>query len=98
MPIAALLVSLLVVLWVGQRWLIYFPERLLPPLQRAGLPSAEPVAFETEDELHLEGWFVRPTVAPSGQTVIVFNGNAGNRAHRAPLAAALASAATIVSP
>jgi fermentation-respiration switch protein FrsA (DUF1100 family) len=90
MQLAALLLFLLAALWAGQRWLIYFPERALPPLQSVGLPTAEPVAFHTEDGLHLEGWFVRPAAAPTGQTVIVFNGNGGNRAYRTPLAAALA--------
>jgi fermentation-respiration switch protein FrsA (DUF1100 family) len=92
MQIAALLVLLAFALWAGQRWLIYFPERELPPPQAVGLPTAEPIAFSTEDDLHLEGWFVHPAGPPTGQTVIVFNGNAGNRAYRAPLAAALARA------
>ena len=39
--------------------------------------------------LTLNGWFVSRTATPRF-TVIVFNGNAGNRAHRAPLADALA--------
>jgi len=92
MQIAALLLFVLFVLWAGQRWLIYFPARDVPPLAAAGLPTGEPVAFVTEDDLRLDGWFVQPTAAPTGQTIIVFNGNAGNRAHRAPLAAALAAA------
>src|SRR5690606_32358147 len=46
----------------------------------------------TEDDLRLEGWFVPPAARPTGQAVVVFNGNAGNRAHRAPMAAALARA------
>lgn len=87
-----LIVFALVVLWVGQRWLIYFPERQVPPLQTMGLPTAEPVSFHTEDDLRLEGWFVHPEGPRTGQTVIVFNGNGGNRAHRTPLAVALARA------
>jgi fermentation-respiration switch protein FrsA (DUF1100 family) len=85
----SLVLLLLLALWIGQRWLIYFPERELPPPQLAQLPTAEVVAFSTEDDLRLEGWFVRPAAAPTGQTIIVFNGNGGNRAYRAPLAAAL---------
>jgi fermentation-respiration switch protein FrsA (DUF1100 family) len=92
MQIAALLLLVAIALWAGQRWLIYFPERDVPPPQSVGLPSVEPVAFTTEDDLHLEGWFVHPVASPTGQTVIVFNGNGGNRAYRAPLAAALARA------
>jgi fermentation-respiration switch protein FrsA (DUF1100 family) len=87
-----LIVFVVAVVWAGQRWLIYFPERQVPPPQAVGLPTAEPVAFQTEDDLRLEAWFVRPTAPPSGQTVIVFNGNAGNRAYRAPVAVALAAA------
>src|SRR5690606_30697375 len=51
-----------------------------------------PVAFHTADDLRLEGWFVSPGAAPTGQTIVVFNGNGGNRAYRAPLAAVLARA------
>ena len=86
----ALVLLLLVLLWLGQRWLIYFPERELLPPHLVQLPTAESVAFSTEDDLRLEGWFVRPAAPPTGQTIIVFNGNGGNRAYRAPLAAALA--------
>jgi fermentation-respiration switch protein FrsA (DUF1100 family) len=82
----------LAVLWAAQRWLIYFPDRHVPPLRAVDLPTAEPVAFLTDDDLRLEGWFVRPAAPPTGQTVIVFNGNGGNRAYRTPLAAALARA------
>jgi hypothetical protein len=54
------------------------------------LSNVEPVTFETTDGLVLNGWFVAASGPPSPRiTVLVFNGNAGNRAHRAPLAAAL---------
>jgi hypothetical protein len=86
----ALVLVAAAVLWLAQRWLIYFPEREVPPLAVVGLPTAEQVAFTTEDDLRLEGWFVHPAARPTGQTVIVFNGNGGNRGDRAPLAAALA--------
>ena len=51
-----------------------------------GLSLAEPVAFQTEDDLRLEGWFVPAAGPPSGYTAIVFNGNAGHRGYRAELA------------
>src|SRR5262245_36483533 len=54
------------------------------------LARAESIAFTTEDRLSRAGWFVPPAAARAGHTVIVFNGNAGNRAYRAPFAAALA--------
>jgi fermentation-respiration switch protein FrsA (DUF1100 family) len=88
--ITLVLVALLA-LWIGQRWLIYFPEREVPAPAQVQLPHAETVAFSTEDDLRLEGWFVRPAAPPTGQTIIVFNGNGGNRAYRAPLAAALSA-------
>jgi fermentation-respiration switch protein FrsA (DUF1100 family) len=81
----------LVTLWLTQRWLIYFPERDVPAPVLVQLPTAIPIAFSTEDGLQLDGWFVRPDARPTGQTVIVFNGNGGNRADRAPLASALAA-------
>ncbi len=90
--LVALVVFLGLALWAGQRWLIYFPSRDVPAPASVGLSTAEPVAFHTEDDLRLEAWFVHPAAPPTGQTVIVFNGNAGNRAHRARLADALARA------
>ncbi|HEY7498053.1 MAG TPA: alpha/beta hydrolase [Vicinamibacterales bacterium] len=74
-------------LWFGQRRLIYFPFGDVPSPAEAGLARAEPVAFQTGDGLRLAGWFV-PAIEPAtGDTMIVFNGNAGNRAYRADIAA-----------
>ncbi len=42
--------------------------------------------FETEDGLTLGAWFVRPRGPQSGYTALVFNGNAGHRGYRGPLA------------
>ena len=90
MTVLLFVAAALAVLWFGQRWLIYFPASDTPPPRVVGLPDAEVVVLHTEDELMLHGWFVPPSAPPTGQTVIVFNGNAGHRAYRAPLAAALA--------
>lgn len=76
-------------LWVFQRGLIYFPSRDLPTL-RVVMPGAESVAFQTEDGLTLAGWFLPGTDGGNRVTVVVFNGNAGNRGGRVPLAVALA--------
>jgi fermentation-respiration switch protein FrsA (DUF1100 family) len=81
-------VALLALLWTLQRKLIYFPFGRVPDPQAAGLAGAEPVTFPTPDGLTLNGWFVTRSETPD-LTVIVFNGNAGNRAFRAPLASAL---------
>ncbi len=87
----AIVAVVLAVIWFGQRGLIYFPDSQVPAPAAAGLPSAEPLAFETEDGLRLEGWFVPPVSSASGYTVMVFNGNAGHRGYRAELAAQLAA-------
>ena len=80
----------LIGLWAAQRRLIYFPSGGVPPPAVVGLPAAESVTLPTDDGLRLGAWFV-PARAPSaGLTLILFNGNAGHRALRAPLAARLA--------
>lgn len=79
----------LLLVWTIQRSLIYFPLAQVPPPDEVGLTAAETVTFFTEDNLALAGWFVPSAAVAAAGTVIVFNGNAGNRAHRAALAAAL---------
>lgn len=81
-------------LYTMQRSLIYFPgstspgEELLPP-------DSEVVELHTSDGLRLSGWFLpasgtsRPGApTPPGPAVVIFNGNAGDRSHRLPLAEA----------
>ena len=86
----SLLALVVVLLWAGQRRMIYFPFGDVGTPAAAGLPRAESVAFTTADGLTLHGWFVPAAQPATRQTVIVFNGNAGHRAMRAPLADALA--------
>ncbi len=74
--------------WVFQRSLIYFPGGDVPPARRV-LPGAEEVAFTTADGLELAGWYL-PAAGEELAAAVVFNGNAGNRADRAPLARRLA--------
>ncbi|NIA26041.1 MAG: alpha/beta fold hydrolase [Gammaproteobacteria bacterium] len=75
-------------LWLFQGRLIYFPTRGVPPVSER-LHAWEEVAFETTDGLTLHGWFTPPL--KHAPVVVVFNGNAGNRAGRAPLGARLAA-------
>jgi hypothetical protein len=96
--VALLLAAAVLVVWTQQRRLMYFPLGAVPPPADVGLAGTEAVRFTTADGLALQGWFV-PARAGAGEaahpgggphaTVVVFNGNAGNRAYRAPLAAAL---------
>ena len=94
---AALLAALgaftfLVVIWVTQRQLLYFPSPgPVPPAAAIGSRAVD-VILETEDGLRLGGFFVPGAVPASGVTVIVCNGNGGDRADRARLARSLAGA------
>lgn len=78
--------------WVTQRSLIYFPDRAAPAAS-AFPPGGEAVSFQTDDGLQLGGWFLPAGTADGpaqpGPAVLVLNGNAGDRAHRVPLALAL---------
>jgi uncharacterized protein len=84
----AVTMGLLLAIWSLQRKLIYFPLGSVPSPAAAGLRATVVSTFPTEDGLTLNGWFVRPEGEP-WFTVIVFNGNAGHRGMRAPLADAL---------
>jgi fermentation-respiration switch protein FrsA (DUF1100 family) len=91
--------------WAGQRALIYLPSEPPGAPAQAGLEIAEEVRIVTADGLTLDAWFVPaagndgPKGSAGGQgqggqsgAVLMLPGNAGNRSHRAPLAAALADA------
>jgi fermentation-respiration switch protein FrsA (DUF1100 family) len=85
----AVVAAVLALIWTMQRRLMYFPSADVPSPDAIGLIGVEEVAFETADGLRLSGWFVAAPGPSPRATVLVFNGNAGNRAHRAALAAAL---------
>ena len=89
--LAALAVVLLLGggLWLLQRRLIYFPDGGVPSVDVMGSGWQE-VAYDTRDGLTLHAWYREPE---AGQPVVmVFNGNAGNRADRASLGAGLSAA------
>ena len=90
----ALVLAVLVVglAWAFQRELIYLPS---------GAPDRVPdgttaVALRTDDGLDLTAWYAPPTARPTGATVLVLPGNAGNRAARAPLARAITATGSAV--
>jgi fermentation-respiration switch protein FrsA (DUF1100 family) len=87
--LALAVAGLLVLIWVGQRRLIYFPDRNVPTPAAAGLSGVDAVEMPLEDGGTVHAWFLPSLNPPARFTVIVFNGNAGNRAYRVPLAAAL---------
>lgn len=77
---------------VTQRQFLYFPQpREVPPIASV-FANGEDVRFRTDDGLTLAGWFVPAATAGRAPAVLVLNGNAGNRFHRAPFAHALSRA------
>ena len=87
--LGAVVLMMLALIWTQQRRLIYFPFGTVPEPSAIGLKGTTTVKFTTADGLTLNGWFVAYTRTPRF-TVIVFNGNGGNRAMRGELAKALA--------
>ncbi len=71
-----------------QRRLIYFPSDRLPSFAVLGA-GWDDVSYETTDGLVLHAWLHAPEAVEP--TVIVFNGNAGNRGDRAGLGRSLAA-------
>jgi uncharacterized protein len=83
----SVIVGLIVVtasLWMFQRRLMYFPAQHLGVVPT----SVEEVTYTTDDGVRLSAWFLPADSQPIG-TVIVFNGNAGNRADRFPVGESL---------
>ncbi|MDI1466137.1 alpha/beta hydrolase [Catellatospora sp. KI3] len=85
------LALLLGAVWALQRRLIYLPDRASPGPAGRTLPGARDVELTTSDGLRLTAWLVPPTGPDRDIAVLYAPGNGGNRAGRAPLAAALAA-------
>ncbi|GAA1609763.1 alpha/beta hydrolase [Kribbella sancticallisti] len=81
----------LALVWGFQRRLIYLPDTTAVAPAATVLPGARDVVLETDDGVQLGAWLVPPANPDRGIAVLVANGNAGNRADRAPLARALAA-------
>lgn len=78
--------------WMLQDRLIYFPGT------DPGPPPAdwEPIGTVTRDGLSLMGWLSRPDPGETAPVIVVFSGNAGNRAGRVPLGRRLINAGFVV--
>jgi uncharacterized protein len=87
--VALALLLLSAYLYATQRSQLYFPWREAMPDPP---PGVEAIELATDDGLTLGAWFVPATGdhATDRSAVLVCNGNAGSRAHRLPLALALA--------
>jgi hypothetical protein len=85
-------VVLVALLWAFQRRLIYLPDGSAVPAATEVIDGARDVTLVTSDGLKLGGWYVPPTGQGRDVTVLVANGNGGDRSDRARLASALADA------
>jgi fermentation-respiration switch protein FrsA (DUF1100 family) len=81
--------GVLLLIWAGQRTMIYFPDRDVPAPAVTGLADVEAVRIQSADGVTLQAWFVPSRTQQPSPAAIVFNGNAGNKAYRSSLAAAL---------
>lgn len=78
----ALYAGVVVLLYLGQRWLMYLPDTARTAPTAAHLPQAEEVTLTTEDGEQLVAWHVAPR---DGRPVILyFQGNGGALRHRGP--------------
>ena len=80
---AAAFGGLVALVYVAQRSLMYFPERLHTPPAMAGLPKAQEVALDTKDGERVIVWHVPPR--GEKPVVLYFHGNGGalrNRVER----------------
>jgi fermentation-respiration switch protein FrsA (DUF1100 family) len=90
--VSAVVLLALAVLWVFQRRLVYLPATGPVAAADTVIPGARDVRLRTGDGLVLGGWLVPAKSPDDGVTVLVANGNGGDRSLRAPLARALADA------
>jgi len=78
--------GIIALMWLVQRRLIYLPSGPMLSPHDVGLTAVEELTVRTRDGVPLGAWFVPPAQPVPRGTIIVFNGNAGNRSYRAPLA------------
>lgn len=81
--------ALIVAIQSQQRRLIYFPSRDPVPSIATLIPGGRDIVLDTEDGKCLGAWYLPAQDGERGPGVVVFNGNGGDRAGRALLAAGL---------
>jgi fermentation-respiration switch protein FrsA (DUF1100 family) len=77
---AVLYVGLVLLLYLLQARLVYFPTRNISATPATIGLKFETVQFETEDGVTLSGWFI--PAEDAADVVLFFHGNAGNISHR----------------
>lgn len=88
----AVVVLLLGLLWTGQRSLIYLPDASGVAAADTWFPDARDLRLRAADGVELGAYLVPATEPDRGLTVLVANGNAGNRESRVPFATVLREA------
>jgi uncharacterized protein len=86
--VVAVLLTVVLLAWSFQRRLIYFPLGNSRPPLPPEVTGIEEVTLRTDDGLELRAWHVAAP-DPDAITVLVCNGNAGNRGDRLGFAIAL---------
>jgi fermentation-respiration switch protein FrsA (DUF1100 family) len=75
--------AVVVLVYFGQRFLQYYPDRS-PPVKPAdsGVAAMKEIKVRTEDGLDLLAWFAPPK-NKDGKVIVLYHGNAGHIGHRA---------------
>ena len=61
----------LLLIWLGQRTMIYFADRNVPAPAVTSLSDVEAVQIPSADGVTLQGWFLRSRAQPRSRAVIV---------------------------
>ena len=72
---------LLVLLYVAQRGLLYYPDPTVPDPAQWGVPEMTPLRIEAEADVRLLAWWRAP-VDPDRPVLLYFHGNAGHLGYR----------------
>ncbi len=81
--IALTIIGLLILMWLFQRQLMYFPNREKPALKDYQASDMQEVLLKTKDGLNLTAWY--KAAATQKITIVYFHGNGGHMAGRMPL-------------
>jgi len=73
--------AILLAAYLGQRRLMYFPDRARTLPSQVGLPDVEERALRTPDGARVMAWYGK--AKPGQPTLLYFHGNAGSLANRA---------------
>lgn len=76
--------GVLLLMYVFQRNLIYFPDRHIPDLIKFKAQDMDVVTLKTKDNITLRSWYIH--AEKNKPTILYLHGNAGHIGYRMPLA------------